>query len=119
PRCSANSPSKRFVLGPVVIQSERSVSTTSRISSSPKSGGEKGRNWLRRAGAGMADIAARLRGGGLRDRIRAARAAEPRGGRGGRGGPGSRRLPRRPGAGGSASLHADALPRCRLGDGER
>src|SRR6266581_3528630 len=33
PRCAANSASKRFVLGPVVIQSERSVSTTSRISS--------------------------------------------------------------------------------------
>src|SRR5216117_2881027 len=60
PRCSAKSASKRFVLGPVVIQSERSVSTTSRISSSPKSGGEKGRNWLRRAGAGVAGIAAGL-----------------------------------------------------------
>src|SRR5207249_7751516 len=82
PRCSANSPSKRFVLGPVVIQSERSVSTTSRISSSPKSGGEKGRNWLRRAGAGMAGIAGGLtRGGGWR--------LGPRGpGRGGAGGAG-------------------------------
>src|SRR3989449_8095997 len=41
----------RSVLGPVVIQSERSVSTTSRISSSPMTGGAKGRNSVRRAGA--------------------------------------------------------------------
>src|SRR5258708_2172793 len=40
---AANSSSKRFTLGPVVIQSERSVSTTSAISSSLIQGGEKGR----------------------------------------------------------------------------
>src|ERR1700722_4821344 len=41
---SMKSRSKRWTLGPVVIQSERSVSTTSAISSSPISGGEKGTN---------------------------------------------------------------------------
>src|SRR5712692_8735824 len=43
----AKSLSKRLALGPVVIQPERSVSTTSAISSSPMEGGEKGRNVLR------------------------------------------------------------------------
>src|SRR5881275_58286 len=53
---AANSVSNRRVLGPVVIQSERSVSTTSSISSCPTSGGAKGRKLARRrrasAGAG-------------------------------------------------------------------
>src|SRR3984893_15217259 len=44
---AANSSSKRFTLGPVVIQSERKVSTTSAISSSLMQGGEQGRNSLR------------------------------------------------------------------------
>src|SRR5437773_4473875 len=95
PRCAANSASKRFVLGPVVIQSERRVSTTSRISSSPKCGGAKGRNSVRRAGAGVAGIAARLRGGGLRHRICPAWAAQQGGGRGRRGGQDRRRTLRR------------------------
>src|ERR1051326_2854387 len=43
----AKSCSKRFTFGPVVIQSERRVSTTSLISSSPINGGEKGRNLSR------------------------------------------------------------------------
>src|ERR1700683_2795406 len=44
PMKAANSCSNRFTLGPVVIQSERNVSTTSAISSSPISGGENGKN---------------------------------------------------------------------------
>src|SRR5256884_1188966 len=54
-RYAANSVSNRRVLGPVVIQSERSVSTTSSISSCPTSGGAKGRKLARRrrAGAGV------------------------------------------------------------------
>src|SRR5258708_20340547 len=40
----ANSCSNCFVLGPVVIQPERRVSVTSRISSSSKSGRANGRN---------------------------------------------------------------------------
>ena len=55
---AANSVSKRLVFGPVVIQSERSVSTTSRISSSPMTGGAKGRNSVRRAGARVSDTGA-------------------------------------------------------------
>jgi hypothetical protein len=39
----AKSFSKRLALGPVVTQPERSVSTTSAISSSPISGSAKGR----------------------------------------------------------------------------
>src|SRR6266568_4767710 len=52
---AANSVSNRRVLGPVVIQSERSVSTTSSISSCPTRGGAKGRNVARRrrAAAGV------------------------------------------------------------------
>src|SRR2546425_11043548 len=64
PRCAAKSASKRFVLGPVVIQSERSVSTTSRISSSPKSGGAKGGNAVLREGAAVAGGAGGPGGGG-------------------------------------------------------
>src|SRR3989441_9787864 len=86
PRCAANSASKRFVLGPVVIQSERSVSTTSRISSSPKSGGAKGRNAVRRRGAGGGGRRAGRRRGGGRPPIWPPRAAPPGGG--GRGGAG-------------------------------
>jgi len=41
-----------LVLGPVVIQPERSASTTSPISSSPIKGGAKGRNSLRRETVG-------------------------------------------------------------------
>src|SRR5262249_58945145 len=44
---AANSLSNCFVFGPVVIQSERRVSTTSAISSSPMLGGEKERNVFR------------------------------------------------------------------------
>src|SRR5579859_5719390 len=44
---AANFSSKRFTLGPVVIQSERKVSTTSAISSSLMHGGESGKNVLR------------------------------------------------------------------------
>src|SRR5437879_11355873 len=44
----ANSASKRATLGPVVIQSERSVSTTSAISSSPITGAANGRYPFRR-----------------------------------------------------------------------
>ena len=40
---AANSASNWATLGPVVIQSERRVSTTSAISSSPMSGGENER----------------------------------------------------------------------------
>src|SRR5690242_17315289 len=47
PNRSANACSKRLTFGPVVIQSERRVSTTSAISSSPRSGGENGKNLLR------------------------------------------------------------------------
>src|SRR5438105_9531504 len=43
------SDSKRLTFGPVLIQSERSVSTTSSISSTPKHGGENFRNSLRQA----------------------------------------------------------------------
>ena len=43
PRKAANSLSNRLAFGPVVIQPERSVSTTSAISSSPMSGIAKGR----------------------------------------------------------------------------
>src|SRR6266576_1013812 len=57
-RDAANSVSKRLVFGPVVIQSERSVSTTSRISSSPMTGGANGRNSVRRAGARVSDTGA-------------------------------------------------------------
>src|ERR1051325_4369260 len=55
PTYAANSLSNRRVLGPVVIQSERSVSTTSSISSCPTRGGAKGRNVARRrrAAAGV------------------------------------------------------------------
>ena len=45
---AANSASKRATLGPVVSQSERSVSATSAISSSPMSGGANGRYPFRR-----------------------------------------------------------------------
>src|SRR5205823_10190942 len=47
--------SSDLVLGPVVIQSERSVSTTSSISSWPTRGGAKGRNVARcrRVGTGV------------------------------------------------------------------
>ncbi len=44
PRKAAKSSSKRLAFGPVVTQPERSVSTTSAISSSPMSGSAKGRN---------------------------------------------------------------------------
>jgi len=44
PRYCENACSNCRVLGPVVIQGERSVATTSWISSSPMTGGEKGRN---------------------------------------------------------------------------
>src|SRR5947209_6510473 len=57
-RYAANSVSKRWVFGPVVIQSERSVSTTSWISSSPMTGGAKGRNSVRRSGARVSDTGA-------------------------------------------------------------
>ena len=52
PRYAANWPSNRWVRGPVVIQPERSASTTSLISSSPMRGGEKGRNSARWLGEG-------------------------------------------------------------------
>src|SRR5690348_622259 len=58
PRYVANSVSKRLVFGPVVIQFERRVSTTSRISSSPMRGGANVRNSLRRAGARVTDTGA-------------------------------------------------------------
>jgi hypothetical protein len=48
PRKALKSASKRLALGPVVTQPERSVSTTSAISSSPISGRAKGRK-----GAGL------------------------------------------------------------------
>src|SRR5438270_748110 len=47
PMCSANSRSKRFVLGPVVSHPERRVSTTSSISACVICGKAKGRNVLR------------------------------------------------------------------------
>src|SRR2546426_12399940 len=50
-RKAANSPSNRFVFGPVEIQRERRVSTTSRISSSPIVGGGEGGKLLRLGGA--------------------------------------------------------------------
>src|SRR5205814_9010574 len=62
-RKAANSVSKRLVLGPVVIQLERSVSTTAAISSSPMSGGEKGRNSVRLASGELAAINRLLRWG--------------------------------------------------------
>src|SRR6266851_7793095 len=43
----ANTRSKRFTFGPVVIQSDRRVSTTSAISSSPMHGGENGKKVFR------------------------------------------------------------------------
>ena len=45
PTNSANLLSNCLTFGPVVIQFERRVSTTSEISCSPIAGGEKGRNW--------------------------------------------------------------------------
>jgi hypothetical protein len=72
----ANSPSNRFVFGPVEIQRERRVSTTSRISSSPIVGGEKERNSLRLGGAEPTVIVL-LPGPGARCRTR--NAGRPRG----------------------------------------
>src|SRR5438128_2342780 len=48
PKYSAHTCSKRWTFGPVVIQPERSESTTSAISSSSIVGCEKGRNEARR-----------------------------------------------------------------------
>ena len=47
PTAAANCRSNSFVFGPVVIQSERRVSITSEISSSPMRGGENDNNSLR------------------------------------------------------------------------
>ena len=47
PMNAANSCSNRLTFGPVVIQSDRKVSMTSSISSSPSKGGENGRNVFR------------------------------------------------------------------------
>src|SRR5271169_4607660 len=47
PTAAANSASNRFTFGPVVIQSDRRVSITSAISSSPMLGGENGKKLLR------------------------------------------------------------------------
>lgn len=47
PTNAENSCSKRLAFGPVVIQSERRVSRTSAISSSPSKGGEKGKKVFR------------------------------------------------------------------------
>src|SRR2546428_12031426 len=60
-RYAATSDAKRPVLGPVVIQLERRVSTTSWISSSPNTGREKGRN-SRRFAAIVPTVIALLRG---------------------------------------------------------
>src|SRR6188508_3258392 len=56
PTRAANSDSNRWDLGPVVIQPDRRVSTTSEISSSPIDGGEKARKLLR-ANPGLQKIA--------------------------------------------------------------
>src|SRR5207247_6393120 len=63
PRAAANSVSNRLVFGPVVIQFERSVSTTSSISSAPMRGGEKARNSVRLA-RGEVTVIGRLLGPG-------------------------------------------------------
>src|SRR3989441_2255330 len=68
PRAAANSVSNRLVFGPVVIQFERSVSTTSSISSAPMRGGEKARNSVRLA-RGEVTVIGRLLGPGNRQRV--------------------------------------------------
>src|SRR5437773_9683422 len=68
PRAAAKSVSNRLVFGPVVIQFERSVSTTSSISSAPMRGGEKERNSVRLA-RGEVTVIGRLLGPGKRQRV--------------------------------------------------